>query len=376
MVSVSNVNSVKNSVYNKSNADDVKKLVKYVNGETLTAQADTFTSTVKGSVPMVGLFEGIPLVNLLKRNKKLSGSVVNDAMKNLQATNKESVVKLLKGEKKLAEYIADAEKSKEAYSAIKSATKKEFQEKGLSKLYNAKQALKASKPAQAVKAVKDTAGKKISKLVEKYVSKSTEKVAEEAIEKTITKTAAETAKVAVKPASKLSKVFKSSGAGLMLAISGFVELMTEVLPTYKQLGTEKGTKQAVKSAVRVVGDTAGFIGGGYVGTAIGAAVGSVVPVVGTAIGGALGFVGGLVGSFVMGKITRKITGKTELEKFKEAQQQAQVNSFQYDEAALKELKELAVQKIEQEYEQTGNLSKDSVIALDAFKNLNELNVFA
>ena len=375
MVSVSNINPVNTSIYKKADADDVRNLVKYVNGETISTKADTFTSTVKGSIPMVTLFEGIPLINLLKRNKKLSGSVVNDAMKNLQASNKESVVKLLKGEKKLADYIVDAEKSKEAYSAIKSVTKKEFQEKGFSKLYNARQALKATKPVQKINAVKQAVGKKIGKLAEKYISTSAEAAAEQTIEKTITKTTAQAAKAATKPASKLSKLIKSSGAGMMLAISGVIELMTEVIPTYKQLGAEKGRKQAVKSTVRVIGDTAGFIGGEYVGTAIGAAIGSVVPVVGTAIGGAIGFVGGLVGSFVMGRITRKITGKTELEKFKEAQQQEQVASYQNDENALNELKELAAQKIEQEYDLTGNLSEDSVIALDAYKNLNELNIF-
>ena len=130
---------------------------------------------------------------------------------------------------------------------------------------------------------------------------------------------------------KCGKFMKSSGAGFMLIFSGIAEGLTEVVPTFKELGFKKGIKQLGKSAVKVVGDTAGFIAGQAIGKTVGsiagaklgAVIGSVVPGVGTAIGAAAGFVCGLLGSFLAGKLTKSITGPSEREIAKEKQQDAE-----------------------------------------------------
>ena len=270
---------------------------------------DTFGSTVKSSAQSVGLFHGLPFVSFLAKTKKAFGSLKNnELLGGLSKANEVSRNALLKGEGKLSKRIYDfvmrTEKSNEALNAVKSATKAE-----------AKIAKLASK-ADKLKA----AGKDVTKITAKA-----EEVAASAVKK---KAAAEAGIQAIntgtKAVGKLAKVknfMKSSGAGIMLAFSGFSELISEVVPTFQELGVKSGLKQLGKSAVKVVGDTAGYIGGQTIGATIGAALLSPIPVVGPFLGAALGMGCGMLGSYLAGKVTDKITGPSERKLAEQQQEQ-------------------------------------------------------
>ena len=260
---------------------------------------DTFGSTVKSSAQSVGMFHGLPFVSFLAKTKKAFGSLKNnELLGNLSKANEVSRNALLKGEGKLSKRIYDfvmqTEKSNEALNAVKSATKAE-----------AKVLKLTQKADKLAKAGKNTA--KVSSKLEAATTKAaTKKVAAETGIKAIN--------AGTKAVGKLGKVknfLKSSGAGIMIAFSGISELLSEVFPTFQELGVKKGLKQLGKSAIKVLGDTAGYIGGQTLGATIGAALLSPIPVVGPFLGAALGMGCGILGSYLAGKVTDKITGPSE-----------------------------------------------------------------
>lgn len=374
------INSVSNvNVSNVNNQAEIKKLIKYVNNEPLKEVPDTFTSCASGAATSAALFEGIPLLNLARRNKKLckvyNQHSVDEKIKALADANSKALENLKHGKDKLTKRIVDfaksAQEGKNEYFSIKSAASKE--------LKNAKSASKLSQTA------------------EKTVLQTVEKTAETAAETTAKKGILSKFGNFVKSSklgqcaknSKVLKFMKSSGAGVLLAFSGIYEGTTEVIPTFKELGKEKGFKQLGKSAVKVAGDTFGYIGGEAIGTTVGtalgsallstkvgAAIGSVVPGLGTAIGAAVGLVGGLLGSFLMGKVTKAITGKSEREKAKEKDEQNLSKQIEKDDEVLEELKNAAKLKIQDEYNTYGTLSEDSQIALETLEKFEGTNPFA
>lgn len=392
--SVSSVNAAKQTS-NVAKQAEVKKLVAYINGESLKQLPDTFESTTVSGVKSAGVFSGIPFINFLK-NRRIAGKIVE-----YSEPIKEMSSKLIEGDKatvkafkeifqkggkltdKLANYKNVVDANAEVYRDITKA---------------AKLASKTAKiEGKIAKYSKETGIKLLDKFHEFKLGKLTTKVdkvknlAEEAAKKALSKTTEETAiKVAgegAKTVSKLGKagkLLKKSGAGFMLAFSGVMETITEVVPTFKELGKEKGMKQVGKSAVKVIGDTAGFVAGqavgklagGIVGAKVGAALGSFVPGIGNVVGAAVGLIGGLLGSFIAGKITKKITGPTEREKAKEEQTKQAVNDISKDKESLDALKQAAAAKIQQEAETTGTLSEDSYIALDSLSKLEGKNPFA
>lgn len=351
---VINVQQVASDV--SGGTDQVKKLLRYTSGEAIKEVPDTFVSNTKSGASSALLFEGLPFAFLLKRNKKLQGVFINDSMKELAQVNKKALENLLKGEGKLTtrikDFIKTANESNKTYSEIKSAVKAQF---------------------------------KAEKAAAKLAKKGAETAAKETVETTAKKaaetTAKEAAKTAAKSAGKLSKFtkfMKSSGAGFMLVFSGIIEAATEVIPTFKELGTEKGIKQIGKSAVKVAGDTVGFIAGQQAGVAIGTAIGTAIcPGIGSAIGAGVGFVGGLLGSFVMGKVTKAIVGKSEREIAKENQENNLAQEIVNNDEKMQELKEETMTKIQEEAAiNNGQLSEDSQIALDTLENLDSTNPFA
>ena len=306
---------------------DIKKLAQYTGTETLQEVPDTFSSTTKSAASSALFFEGIPLFNFLYRNKKVNGKFSNANLKILGQADKEALSKLLKGDGKLstriADYIKHANQSKFVYMDEKAAVK--------AKAKAAKLAEKAKKLAD--KAAKKPGSKIAETLAHKAETKSQKAIAdcisktEKAVDSRIaitTGSANSTAKLG-KIGTKLnkltkgkfgniSKFMKSSGAGIMVVFSGIIEGVTEVIPTFKELGTEKGLKQLGKSTIKVLGDTAGFIAGEQAGMALGSAIGTAIcPGIGTAVGAVCGFVGGMLGSFAAGKLTKAITGKSERE---------------------------------------------------------------
>ena len=402
--SVSSVNTI-NKTANASNNAEIKKLVSYVNNETLKQIPDTFASTTKSGVKSSGLFNGIPYLFFLKNKffaKKAFAQEVTQMNKLLVESEKTTVDAFKeifkKGGKfteKFKNYANSVNANADLFANVKKATK-------LSKNYSIA-SKKAGKIAEKLN--KNTGNKFLNWIRNKKLDKFTAKAEKfkiaanqaqnNVLNKTVTKAAEEGTKKGIfgklfgKIGEKIGnnkavKLFKKSGAGIMLVFSGVMEAATEVIPTFKELGKEKGMKQAGKSAIKVVGDTAGFIAGqaigkyagGIIGAKIGTAVGSIFPGIGNVIGGAIGFVGGLLGSYVAGKITKKITGPTERELAKEKQTKQVVNEISKDKESLEILKKAATVKMQQEKAATGKLSDDSYIALNSLKKLGVKNPFA
>lgn len=362
---------------------DIKKLAQYAGTETLQDVPDTFSSTTKSAASSALFFEGIPLLNFLFRNKKVNGTFGNANLKILGQADKEALNNLLKGDGKLstriADYIKHANQSKFVYMDEKAAVKAKA---------------KAAKLAEKAKKLTDKAAKKPNSKIAEYFANKAETKSKKAISDCISKTEkavdsriAITTKTATpvklgKIGTKLnkltkgkfgniSKFMKSSGAGIMLVFSGIIEGVTEVVPTFKELGTEKGLKQLGKSTIKVLGDTAGFIAGEQAGMALGSAIGTAIcPGIGTAVGAICGFVGGLLGSFAAGKITKAITGKSEREIANE--QQTNENAKQVTNNT--ETSD-TTQPIQNTQLAENGLDQDSEKALQEIENLNATNPF-
>lgn len=116
---------------------------------------------------------------------------------------------------------------------------------------------------------------------------------------------------------KFTKYAKGSGVGIMMAIDGAVELVTNVVPTFQQLGTKSGVKQIFKSGTKVAASAGGWVAGTAAATALGTAI---CPGIGTVAGAIVGVIGGMLGSNVASKLVTKIFGKSELEKAADKQQ--------------------------------------------------------
>lgn len=165
------------------------------------------------------------------------------------------------------------------------------------------------------------------------------------------------------------------GNALFLAITGAVELFTQVIPAFS-LGSDKGVKQIGKSAVK----TGASIGGWVVGSAIGAkggamagaAIGSVFPGVGTVIGGAIGslvgLVGGCLGSWAATKMAKGVTGEDEVEKEKEKQAKLLADNASKSPEQAQQLMMTAAQKLQAE----GTESEDAKIAFRSLQNLSPM----
>lgn len=162
------------------------------------------------------------------------------------------------------------------------------------------------------------------------------------------------------------------GNGLFLAITGAVELFTQVIPAFG-LGADKGVKQIGKSAAR----TGASIGGWVVGSAIaakggamaGAAIGSIVPGVGTVVGGVvgslIGLVGGCLGSWAATKAVNGVVGENETDKAKNKQAQQVASEAGQNPEEMQQLVVAAAQKLQAE----GIQSDDAKIA---FKSLQKI----
>ncbi len=388
------VNSISLSTGINSTADtDVKRenvqtLIKYANGEILSEKPDTFSSGVKSAASSAAMFKGLPFVNFLRRNKFISGSIKSNDMLQLDKLTQNSFKNIFKGEgsltSRISNFINTANKNTEIYELLQEDTKAGYKA--------AKLEQKAAGLRQKVIEGK-AKDKSLEKLTNKILSQSeklsaSRKAVNEAIEKASGKVTEVTSQSSGKIAKLMSKLpggakiagklggfgkfMKSSGAGIMLAFSGIFEFMTEVKPTFEELGFKKGMKQLGKSSIKVVGDTVGYVAGQQIGTAIGSAIGTALfPGVGTAVGSVVGFGCGILGSFVTGKITKPIVGKTEREIAKEQQQANDANSIANNADELEQLKAEVFARIEADREaNNGELSEDAQIASDILSDLD------
>ena len=397
--------NVINQTLGSASAEDIKTLLKYVNMEALKDVPDTFTSTTKSAASSSAFFEGIPFLNFLKKSKKISSVVtstgeqisVKEAMKSIDAKSLEALKNVVTGKEgnvlsRLGNYIKTANESKRQYvnlrDAVKSASKAakavSAQNQNPAKIMETinKAVQKADyfvNPAKAESATAKDAAKKAAEALEKNPnSKKLQRTLTKAVKKADKLALVEQGAKQTGKLGKLGKFVKSSGAGFMLVFSGVAECLTEVVPTFQELGKEKGLKQLGKSAIKVIGDTAGFIAGEQAGVAIGTAIGTLIcPGIGSAIGSAVGLIGGMVGSWAAGKLTKAITGSTEREIAKQQQEQETISEIANDEAKTEELINAAIARIQEEAElNNGELSEDSQIALEVLQNLETANPFA
>lgn len=177
-------------------------------------------------------------------------------------------------------------------------------------------------------------------------------------------------------ASKFSKMFKSTGAGVMMAIDGVMALVTDVIPAFSQGGVKEGVKQTAKSGVKVaagaagwaVGATAGKAAGAAIGGAIGGAIGTVFPVIGNVVGATVGtwvgslvgdFVGGAIGSAVAGKVAEKVVGEDYTDKVQNEAIEQQAAQIACNASSMNELNSYVYQLIQEDMADDGKLSKDS-----------------
>jgi|GEM_PF-4067662 len=280
------------------------------------AGTDTFVKQVKSQLPFTAVFEGIPLINFLRRNKKLN-SEMTPVMKEISRTSQEAFKNIFTGKEgslldRIGAYIKTANENKALYGEVKEITK-----------------ARAKLPKLVQKAAKAGRSRFLPEFLNNYLkNRAADKLntAQNTAAKIVSPSAAKAGSFSVR------NFLKASNAKFMLGFSAFIEGISTVYPAFKQLGFVKGVKQLVKSAVKVTGDTAGFIAGETIGTALGTAIGTAVcPVIGTAIGSAIGFISGCLGCHYAGKLTQKITGKSEIEiadeNKKAAEIEAQSNPF-------------------------------------------------
>lgn len=154
------------------------------------------------------------------------------------------------------------------------------------------------------------------------------------------------------------------GNGAFIAITGAVELFTQVIPAFG-LGADKGIKQLGKSAVK----TAASVGGWAAGAAVGAAIGSIIPGAGTVIGGAIGaligVIGGCIGSWAATKVADAVVGKSELEIAQEEQAKNAVAEANKNPEVARQLLMTAQAKLQQE----GAESEDAKVALASLQRI-------
>jgi len=173
-----------------------------------------------------------------------------------------------------------------------------------------------------------------------------------------------------------AKVLKfGKGNGIFLGITAAIEMFTQVIPTFAQLGFEKGLKQLGKSVVKTAANIGGWIAGSAVGTAGGAALGASIGVIGgpigMAIGGALGgicgMIGGFIGSWAAGKAAEKLVGKNELDIAKEENAKTITEKVGQNPQAIQEVIATAEQRLQAE----GNESEDAKIAFGSLSKLKQ-----
>ena len=163
--------------------------------------------------------------------------------------------------------------------------------------------------------------------------------------------------------------FKAQGGTAMLIMEGAAETITNVIPTFKQLGAKSGMKQVGKSTVKTVASVGGWVAGAAVGTKVGAIIGSVIPGAGTAVGAVIGaavgslcsLIGGSLGSRLAKKGAEKIVGKDELVLAQEKQAKELAEQAKNNKQVLNQVAVAAAERLNAE----GYDSKDAQIAYNS-----------
>lgn len=286
--------------------NDVENMIKFVNGQPLTATTDpTIGEAVKGTMPFLAMFGGFEGLSQLKNNGLIGIEREKFQVKKRdKITNGWNIKETIRNINKRYPYTQRNEAIKAGMDRVKQEYGNFFQ-KNIS--------LPATKRSKV--------GKILSKIPGYDKLRTT----------------------------GFGQAMGKSGAGWMAVIDGGVETLTQVVPTFKQLGAGAGFKQIAKSGTKVVAGAAGWLAGDALGKGIGAAIGTAIcPGIGTAIGGFIGgFLGGIVGSAVVGKAAKAITGPNELEKAQKEQMAQATAKIENDPQSKVALAQQAYQQAEE-----------------------------
>ena len=173
----------------------------------------------------------------------------------------------------------------------------------------------------------------------------------------------------------IGKAMGKSGAGWMLVFDTVGKTLSDIVPTFQQLGFSSGMKQIAKSGTQIIAGGAGWLAGDALGTALGTAIGTAIcPGIGTAIGGFFGkFLGGVVGSAIAGKAAKAITGKNELEQAQEQQMEQITQQVDSDPNTKLALAQETLAAAEEILAQDPNNQNAQTAKKSAEKVINELH---
>ncbi len=157
---------------------------------------------------------------------------------------------------------------------------------------------------------------------------------------------------------KCMDAYNNEAGTFMLVVEGGVEAMTNVVPTFKQLGTKRGFKQLGRSTTKVLASVAGWVAGSVLGSKAGNVIGAAIG--NNKAGAVIGAVAGKVGSYAVGTIgqhyavkgVQKVLGKSELEKAREEEAMKIAEAAQNDPEVFDALVEQAAQRLAIEGEET------------------------
>ncbi len=167
---------------------------------------------------------------------------------------------------------------------------------------------------------------------------------------------------------KCLNAYRDEAGSFMLLMNGGVEVMSNVLPTFKNLGAKKGIKQTGKSIVSTISSVAGWVAGATLGRKAGAVAGAAI---GNSKAGAivassiLSYVTGSIGQYFADKVTKKVLGKSEMEKYNESKAEMLADEAMKNPEVLSALAQGAAARIDME----GVSTPDSEIAVKTLQNI-------
>lgn len=348
-----------NGINSQSNIYALKDLVslaKYATGVPLTDDAQKLTVGEVANYPaMLCGYEGWRWV---KNNK----GQYKQAFADVVQRGKESHEVLKSAGVKGVLRVADA---KEFLTRIPDAEALKTMSASSQELY--KQAQKAAELAKSVPANKDALKQAASALAKADAAVYAEKAASATgfFSKAknalgITKATQSTKNLAAKSPTfqKCLDAYNNEAGTFMLVLEGGMETVTNVIPTFKQLGFKKGMKQLGRSAAKTVSSVAGWVLGSVAGSKLGNVLGAAIG--NNKAGAVIGAIAGKVGSYAVGTIgqhyavrgVEKVLGKSELEQAKEQDAVKLAQAAQTDEEVFNAIIEQAAQRLAVEGEDT------------------------
>ena len=355
---------------------DIENLAKYATGVAITNQDPiTVSSLASGAFGNLAI-EGI---SWLKTNKGNYRQAMNTAAQNARAMSNlyKSGGSFVNG----AKLVSNASSSAQLLGLIPDAEKLAGLSKNTQNLYNqariATETLGQTGTAHAAKTANQLLCQANAAAAKEAASSATGLWGKFKNFLGINKASAAINTAAAKSTvgSTCLNTFKSYGGTAMLVMEGATEAVTNVYPTFKQLGAKAGMKQLGKSTVKTAASVGGWVAGAALGTKLGALIGSVIPGAGTAVGAACGavigsvcsLIGGIFGSKLAKKGAEEVVGKDELVLAQEKQAQELAKQAQANGMVLNQVANAAAQRLNAE----GLQSEDARIA---YNSLNALGV--